>query len=290
MDRARTLVTPDGVRLAYRLWRPGPPRRTIVLVHGLASNHTRWTEFVATTRLRESWDLLRPDLRGFGASLDRGRTGLDEWCRDLEAILAAEGAAPAVLVGHCLGANVMLHFAARVPSATRGLVLIEPMFHQALTGALRLAARLRFAAAALAALVRTLNRLGAYRRRLATLDLAELDREARAAMAAAGPAAFPEERFGSALEDVKTTPTAAYLAGLHAVTSPLPDLRTIQVPVLALLSRGGRFGDPALTARLLTALPRGEMRMLEARHWIPTESPTEMRRAIEEWCDRVQRP
>lgn len=287
METARTFVTADGVTLAYRLWRPGPPRRTIVLVHGLASNHTRWAEFVATTHLRESWDLLRPDVRGFGASLDRGRVGLDEWCRDLQAILAAEGAPPAVLVGHCLGANVALHFAARSPAATRGLVLIEPMFHQALTGGLRLAARLRLGAAALAVLARGLNRLGVYRGRLATLDLEQLDREARAAMAAAGPEAFPEERFGSALEDLKATPTAVYLAGLRAVTSPLPDLRSIRVPVLALLSRGGRFGDPALTARLLAAFPRGEVQMLEARHWIPTESPTEMRRAIEEWCDRT---
>jgi len=287
MEIARTFVTSDGATLAYRLWRPGRPRRTIVLVHGLASNHTRWTEFVTTTRLRDSWDLLRPDLRGFGASLFRGRVGLAEWCRDLEEILMAEEAPPAVLVGHCLGANVALHFAARSPAATRGLVLIEPMFRQALTDALRLATRLRFAAAALAPLVRGLNTLGVYRRRLATIDLEQLDREARAAMAAAGPEAFPEARYGSVLEDLKYTPTAVYLAGLLAVTGPLPDLRAIRAPALALLSTGGRFGDPALTARLLPELPRGEVRMLEARHWIPTESPTQMRRAIEEWCDRM---
>ena len=40
-----------------------------------------------------------------------------------------------------------------------------------------------------------------------------------------------------------------------------------------------------LTARLLAELPRGHVRRLEARHWIPTESPAEMRRAIEEWCE-----
>jgi hypothetical protein len=27
--------------------------------------------------------------------------------------------------------------------------------------------------------------------------------------------------------------------------------------------------------------------MLEARHWIPTECPIEMRQAIEAWCDRL---
>lgn len=285
MEIARALRTPDGATLAYRLWRPGPPRRLIVLVHGLASNHTRWTEFVRTTRLRASWDLLRLDLRGFEGSLSRGRVGLDIWSRDLTAILAAEGAARAVVVGHCLGANVALHFAAREPAAVEGLVLIEPMFREALTGPLRVAARFRPPVAGLAALVRGLNALGLHRRHLESLDLEQLDREARAAMA--GPGGFPEDRFGSPLEDLKSTPTAVYLAGLLAVTAPPPALRAIRAPALALLSRGGRYGDPEVTARRLADLPRCETRMLEARHWIPTESPTEMRQAIEQWCDRL---
>jgi pimeloyl-ACP methyl ester carboxylesterase len=287
LEITRTLITSDDAMLAYRLWRPGLPRRLIVLVHGLASNLTRWAEFVATTRLRESWDLLRLDLRGFEGSLYRGRVGLDEWCRDLAAILGAERPPRAVLVGHCLGANVALHFAARYPAAARNLVLIEPMFRQALTGPLRVAARLRPLMVPLAPLVRGLNTLGVHRRRLETLDLEQLDREARAAMAAAGPAAFPEERYGSALEDLKSTPTGVYLAGLLAVTAPLPDLRAIRMPALALLSSGGRFGDPAVTARLLANLPQCEVRLLEARHWIPTECPVQMRQAIEEWCDSL---
>jgi pimeloyl-ACP methyl ester carboxylesterase len=285
VDIARTLRTTDGATLAYRLWRPGSPRRLIVLVHGLASNHTRWTEFVRTTRLRESWDLLRVDLRGFGGSLTRGRVGLDIWSGDLAAILEAKGAARAVVIGHCLGANIALHFAARVPAAVEGLVLIEPMFREALTGALRWAARLQAPVAGVAALVRGLNALGLYRRHLESLDLEQLDREARAAMA--GPGGFPANRFGSPLEDLKSTPTAVYLAGLLAVTAPPPDLRAIREPVLALLSRGGRYGDPETTARRLAELPRCETRMLEARHWIPTESPQEMRQAIEAWCERL---
>jgi pimeloyl-ACP methyl ester carboxylesterase len=287
MDRTRTFVTSDGVRLAYWLWRPGPPRRTLVLIHGLASNHTRWSEFVATTHLRESWDLLRPDLRGFGESVARTPVGLEVWSRDLAAVLAAEQAPPAVIVGHCLGANVVLVFAARFPAVAHRLVLIEPMFREALTGALRLAARLRPLAATVGALARTVNAVGVHRRRLHPLDLEQLDREARAAMAKDGPSAFPEARYGSMLEDLTYTPTAVYLDGLRAVTGPLPDLRTISAPTLALLSTGGRFGDPAITARLLGDLRCGEVRMLEARHWIPTESPVQMRRAIEEWCERL---
>ena len=104
------------------MWRPGPARRLIVVVHGLASNHACWTEFTSTSRLRESCDLLRVDLRGFGDSISRRRTGFDQWCRDLASILDAERVSRAVIVGHCLGANVAIHFAARHPSRTEGLV------------------------------------------------------------------------------------------------------------------------------------------------------------------------
>jgi pimeloyl-ACP methyl ester carboxylesterase len=283
VDIARTLSTTDGVTLAYRLWRPGPPRRLIVLVHGLASNHTRWTEFVRTTRLSQSWDLLRVDLRGFAGSLTRRPVGLEVWSRDLGAILKAEHARRVVMIGHCLGANVVLRFGADAPAVVEGLVLIEPMFREALSGGLRLAARLRAPMAGLAALVRGLNALGLQRRRLEALDLEQLDLEARAAMT--GPGGFPEDRFGSPLEDLKSTPTAVYLSGVLAVTAQLP-LRAIGAPTLALLSRGGRYGDPGITARRLAELQRCEIRMLQARHWIPTESPQQMRQAIEEWCER----
>lgn len=284
MEIARTLDTQDGATLAYRLWRPRAPRRLIVLVHGLASNLSRWAEVVAATRLRESWDLLRLDLRGFGSSLWRGRVGLDEWCHDLATVLRAEQVPRAVFVGHCLGANIALHFAARRPAAVQGLVLVEPMLDQAFTHSLRRAARLRPLVQALVPLIRGVNRLGLHRQRLDPLDLEQLDREARAAMAAAGPEAFPEARYGSPLADLRSTPTAVYLAGLLTVTEPPPNLREIRTPALALLSRGGRFGDPAVTARVLAGLPRCQTQMLEARHWIPTECPAEMRQAIEDWC------
>jgi esterase len=254
-------------------------------VHGLASNHTRWTEFVRATRLRESWDLLRLDLRGFGGSLSRGHAGVDIWCEDLAAIMRAEGATRALVVGHCLGANVALHFAARDPASVAGLVLIEPMFREAWTGPCAWAGALRSPMAALASLVRGLNSLGLYRRHLESLDLEQLDREARASMA--GPGDFPESRYGSPFRDLKSTPTSVYLAGLLALTASLPSLRDIRAPALALLSRGGRYGDPEFTRRQLAVLSQCETRVLEARHWIPTESPAEMRQAIEAWCEQL---
>ncbi len=284
LDIARTLRASDGAVIAYRLWRPGPPRQVLVLLHGIASNMTRWSEFVARTTLRDSWDLLRVDLRGHGLSLHRGRIAMAEWCGDLAAILDAEGYPRAVVTGHCLGANIAIKFAARYPERASGLVLIEPMSREALIGPMRQIARLRPLFGPAVWLIRALNALGIRRRRLAPLDLEELDRETRAAISAGGPPETLLKRYASPWLDLRTTPSGAYLDGLIAVSGRLPDLSAIRTPVLALLSTGSAFNDPKITEQLLARFPDCQVVRLDARHWIPTEQPDAMRQAIEDWC------
>lgn len=286
METEKAFIAADGARIAYRLWRPGAPRRTLLLLHGLASNLTRWSEFAATTRLARDWDILRPDLRGHGGSAYRGRLGMDVWCEDLAGLLEAEGVARVVPVGHCLGANLALWFARRASRRVAGLVLIEPMFRAALAGTLARAAALRPLLRALVPPLLLAAALGVHRRALAPLDLAALDRAARAAMAADGR--FPEARYSSVREDLRSLPTSAYLQDLVAVTGPLPDLATVGAPTLALLSAGGTFSDPAETARLLAPLPACRIERIAAQHWIPTEQPRAMREAIEDWCDELE--
>ena len=286
-ESARSLTAPDGAVIAYRLWRSGPARRVLVLLHGVGSNMTRWSEFVARTTLKDSWDLLRLDLRGHGRSVHRGRTGMAEWCADLAAILAAEGYPRAVVAGHCLGANIAVEFAARYPRKLSGLVLIEPMPREALTGRMRQMARLRPLFVPAIWLIRALNALGIHRRRLSPLDLEELDRETRAALSAGATDALLE-RYASPWLDLSTTPSATYLQTLIAVTGRLPDLSVITTPVLALLSTGSTFSDPMLTEQLLRRFSDCQVVKLDARHWIPTEQPDAMRRAIEDWCQRRQ--
>jgi pimeloyl-ACP methyl ester carboxylesterase len=283
-DPVRRLPRPDGAVVAYRLWRPGQPRRLLVLLHGVASNMSRWEEYVTTTRLREHWDLLRLDLRGHGLSAHRGPISPGRWAADLAAVLEAEGYRRAVVGGHCLGATIALRFALGFPERTAGLVLVEPMFRPALRGSMARLARLRRPFLLVAALVRGLNRLGLHRRRLMPLDLGELDRQTRDAMAAGPRGERFLARYASPLLDLRTTPVGAYLAGLLAVSGPAPDLAAVKAPVLALLSSASTFTDPGLTARLLSALPDCRIATLPARHWIPTEQPLAMRQAIEAWC------
>lgn len=258
----------------------------LVLLHGVASNRSRWSEFAATTALRGAWALRAPDLRGNGEFVDRGRIGMAEWCADLAALLDAEGHSTAVLVGHCLGANLALDFAARYPTRTQGLVLIEPMPPEALTGTMRRVRRLRPLLHVLIPIVRILNSMGLHRRRLAPLDLQALDRETRAALARGPEGEARLAKYASPLLDLRTTATGAYLQALLAVTEKLPVPERIPAPVLALVAERSNFTDSARVRDYLTRLRDCETVVLPAKHWIPTEQPQAMRSAIESWVTR----
>jgi len=251
---------------------------TLVLLHGLASNSTRWWDFAARTRLKD-WKILRPDLRGHAGSSDRGRIGMREWCDDLAALLDAAGSERAVIAGHCLGANIALNFCARYPQHTAGLALIEPMPPKALAGNLRRLARFRFLLFFLALTVRTFNALGIRRRRLETMDLEQWDKAVRSGTA-------DVERYASLFSDLRMTPVAAYLQGLAAVGDPFPHLSAIRCPTLVLVSSKSTMTDPQRTLSIMQAIPGVEIVRLDAEHWIPTEQPEAMCRAIEGWIAR----
>ena len=289
METLHTLISAGGATLAYRRWHApakAASQPPLVLIHGAASNMTRWSEFLETTRLRETRDILRLDLRGHGLSLFRGCLGLEIWSDDIAAILRQEDIPQALLAGHCLGANVAVMFAARHPRMTAGLVLLEPILHTAITGQLR---RLRPFLPLLklaVVLIRVFNRLGLYRRHLETIDLRTLDRQFRATLTKPGGGEALAKRYASPWHDLRTMPSANFLQDLVEVERPLP-LEKIHAPFLALLSTGRTFADPDITRALLSRLPRGEVQTLESRHWIPTEQPQGMRKAIEVWCAKI---
>lgn len=290
-DMGRTWRAADGAPVFYRLARGEGPRPVLVLLHGMASNSTRWNEFARETRLRECCDLMRIDRRGQGGSVWRGAGGMREWCGDIAGILAAEGYPRAFVGGHCLGANIALEFAARHRSLVDGLVLVEPMPPEALAGTLARVARWRGAMAALLALARAANAIGLRRRRVRPPDLEALDRDTRARLAAGDCAESALAIHASPLEDLRATPAASYLRDLLAVTAPLPPLATIDVPALVLVSRDSDMTDPRLARRAMSALPAATFVDIPARHWIPTEAPEAMRSAIEAWLGpRACRP
>lgn len=290
-DTLRHLVRPAGVSVAYHLHRPSRPTDApaLLFVHGLASNASRFEEFVEQTTLAAHHTMIRIDLRGHAASFTRQRTGMALWCDDLAAVLDAESAAPAVLVGHSLGAQVVLHAAARQRGLARGLVLIDPVFRNALHGRwLRLAQAVPLLALA-AALVRGANALDLHRGMLPPLDLRALDTEARIALRSPAATAAFVARYSSAREDLRHLPLAVYLQDVVEMFRPAPLPRDVGLPTLALLSTGATFADAA-EMRAALAAPNVEVQTIDCQHWPLTERPLEVRRSIERWCETLVQP
>jgi len=227
--------------------------------------------------------LLKPNFRGHAGSQDRGRIGVAEWCADLAALLDAEGCERAVVGGHCLGANIALHFAARYPQRTAGLVLIEPMPHHALIGRMKMLFAFRFPLRIISEIAILLNRIGIKRRRIEPMDLEKWDQAVAGGKVALGT-------FASPFSDLRHTPSAAYFQGVLAVFEPLPAPAAIRCPALVLLSRNSKMTDAVRTRAAMQALNEAEILELPAEHWIPTEQPEAMRAAIEDWLARRRAP
>jgi pimeloyl-ACP methyl ester carboxylesterase len=291
-DHARDLPAPD--RSGDRLhWRETPARTTgsqqppVLLLHGLASNLTRWSEFVAHTRLAAARDLLRLDLRGHGGSPTRRKISLELWSADLAALLDARREERALLIGHSLGAQVALHFATVHPTRVEALVLIDPVFRSALHGKWRRLARYGPAFTAAAAVVRMLNAVGLRRGRLPTLDLAQMDRDARIALRSPQSEAEFIRRYSSTRADLRSFRTAHYLQELVELFRPLPAPASYPMPVLVLLSTGATFATLEATRAIAQGFARGEIDTIDCHHWPLTERPVEVRERIEAWCDRL---
>ncbi|MFU8878520.1 MAG: alpha/beta fold hydrolase, partial [Wenzhouxiangellaceae bacterium] len=245
--------------------------RALVLFHGLASNSSRWREFAkASTASAQlpGWKILTPDLRGHGASPRHGGVNIETWTTDFREMLRHEQVGHFIVGGHCMGANLALHIAASGPSGIAGLVLIEPMVPEAWAGFAARYGRFRFILPPLAALARTFNRLGLGRKSFPLLDLEQSDIQARRDSEAAGGDFVAD--YASPSRDLRYMPTASYLSALYQTLRLLPKPETIPCPVLALLSSGGLFGNPARTRAWLERIDRVEIAELDAQHWIPT--------------------
>ena len=265
----------------------GPTRHdAVLLLHGLASNASRWSEFVRHTTLGADWTLLAPDLRGHGTLRNAGPAGIEAWCADLDAVLDAACARNALLVGHSLGAQVALHYAATRAQRVRGLVMIDPVFRAALTPPRARIARLTPLFVVAAWMVRVLNAIGLRRRDVVPDDLRELDARAREALRDPATEAAFVRRYSSAWHDLRQIRTAQYLQDLVEMLRPVPPLAALHMPVLTLLSTGATFADPQRMRTLLTELPQGEVATIDCHHWPLTERPAEVRALVEAWIVR----
>ena len=114
------ITTVNGIKLAYERFGHGTP---LVLIHGYPLDHTIWKQVVPL--LENDYDLILPDLRGFGQSgTSRPFYSMADMAADLAALLYSLKIEKAVIAGHSMGGYIALAFARASPERVLGLGLV----------------------------------------------------------------------------------------------------------------------------------------------------------------------
>jgi len=114
-SRPVTVRTADGVSLAVRVYGPEDAPLTLVFAHGHCLHTESWSLLCASLRARWGEDarMICYDHRGHGDSGEGppATYTIDQLAHDLDAVLRAVApAGPVVLVGHSMGAMVLLAY------------------------------------------------------------------------------------------------------------------------------------------------------------------------------------
>lgn len=97
--------------------------QTVILIHGLSEERHVWARQV--DGLKQDFNVLAYDIRGFGASPTGAGTGtVEQMADDLGQIVSALGSGPVWLVGFSMGGVIAQRFALDFPDHAKGLVLI----------------------------------------------------------------------------------------------------------------------------------------------------------------------
>jgi len=138
-----TWTVVDGMRVHARRRRvmPVSPLGSVVLVHGLGVS----SRYMLPTLdlLARRWDVVAPDLPGFGLSEKPCRSlTLVELAESLAGWLAQAGLRRPVLLGNSLGCQVISTLAQREPQRVRAAVLVGPTMDPSASGGVRALGRL----------------------------------------------------------------------------------------------------------------------------------------------------
>lgn len=111
----------NGIRLAYERRGNGAP---MVLLHGYPLDHHLW-DMIAPL-LSDTFELILPDLRGFGnSSTVESFFTMEDFATDVAALLDQLQIQKTAIVGHSMGGYVALAFARLYPERVTGLGLVS---------------------------------------------------------------------------------------------------------------------------------------------------------------------
>jgi 3-oxoadipate enol-lactonase len=110
----------NGWNLAFERTGNGAP---LVLLHGYPLDHSIWKPLIPM--LEKEFDLILPDMRGFGESdVAAGNYGVADYAEDIAELLNVLGIWQTAIAGHSMGGYVALAFVRANPQRVKGLGLV----------------------------------------------------------------------------------------------------------------------------------------------------------------------
>jgi pimeloyl-ACP methyl ester carboxylesterase len=114
-------ISVNGITLAYSRQGKGSP---LVLIHGFPLDGSSWNEVVPL--LEKQYDVIVPDLRGFGNSTTvNSAYTVSDMASDIAGLLDSLGIEKAAIAGHSMGGYVALAFAKKYSKRVTGLALVS---------------------------------------------------------------------------------------------------------------------------------------------------------------------
>lgn len=127
-NRVQRLPRPDGSEIHVEFY--GPDRApTLILTHGWGPDSTVW--YYAKKQLTDQFRVIVWDLPGLGKSKkpDNRDYSLEKYASDLAAVVTLVEDQPAILLGHSMGAMILLTFCRlfpeRLAQRVSGLILVD---------------------------------------------------------------------------------------------------------------------------------------------------------------------
>ncbi|PSB19772.1 alpha/beta hydrolase [Phormidesmis priestleyi ULC007] len=127
-SRVHRLTRPDGSEIQVEFY-GSDLAPTLILTHGWGPDSTAW--YYAKKQLTDQFRVIVWDLPGLGKSKKPNNRdySLEKYARDLEAVITLAGDQPVVLVGHSMGAMILLTFCRLFPEhlgqRVAGLILVD---------------------------------------------------------------------------------------------------------------------------------------------------------------------
>lgn len=247
----------------------GAGPRTVLFLHGIGGNRDSFAADLP--RLAKAWRALAWDMPGYGASPPILPLTFEALAQAVIAVLDAERAEKAVLVGHSLGGMIAQETAARFPRRVSGLVLFA-------TSAAFGGKDNTFKNAFLADRLAPLN---------AGRKMPEVAEELTKGLFGSNP---PEAARRRAIASMGAIPEASYRAALECIVTfdRRDDLARIACPTLALAAEHDRLAPPKTMERMAERIPGAAFRCIAgAGHLANFEQPAAFAAVIDEFLSTI---